>query len=117
MARKTVQTKFLSGNIARVDLAPLKGALLPPTGRDTGIYRHRPRNYSPNFSRAPSTATNFESRVPEISGGGETRGTGLGAPTRPPWVRLGVNRPAGGGGPSRGALVVHLAGHAQHGRA
>jgi hypothetical protein len=25
-------------------------------------------------------------------------------------VRLGVNRPAGGGGPSRGALIVHLAG-------
>jgi len=30
MARKTVQTKFVSGNIARVDLVPFKEGALPP---------------------------------------------------------------------------------------
>ena len=172
MARKTVQTKFVSGSIARVDLELLRRAhccLRPAAAQIRFVSRYHgfkesaltfpkllfrraatcrkipsklikaaeinfsdsssrgtlhqesigtlPEIIRPFFSRVPSTTPIFESRVPEISGGGETRGTGLGARTRPPWVRLGVNRPAGGGGPSRGALIVHLAGNAQLGRA
>jgi len=47
MARKTVQTKFVSGNIARVDLAPLRKA------HRSQFTRWSPRNAIANFLRVP----------------------------------------------------------------